>query len=265
MRSVLATLGLLYTAACPASNEPTIDDPCLPGDPACPRTCDQFRPVGDFELCTATTDTGYSVVARYTGAGTIDVDQTELRVAGDDVPASQGFDAATSTWTLTAHDLAPGKYSVLLRARTTTGDRPRALFAPLWIGQGGYADFGWKDAILYQILTDRFRDGDSRNNLDNGVGDLARVDDPRSRWQGGDFAGITAKPVADTRATVATLFALSMESREAVDTIFAAALANGGREVHGVEDAGFMYSVGFEDPDGHGFGPCYRDLAATPA
>ena len=67
------------------------------------------------------------------------------------------------------------------------------LFAPLWIGQGGYADFGWKDAILYQILTDRFLDGDSRNNLDNGVGDLARVDDPRSRWQGGDFAGITAK------------------------------------------------------------------------
>jgi glycosidase len=193
MRPVVATLGLLFSAACPASNEPTIDEPCLPGDPACPRTCDQFRPVGDFELCTATTDTGYSVVARYTGAGTIDVDQTELRIAGDDVPASQGFDAATSTWTLTAHDLAPGKYSVLLRARTTTGDRPRALFAPLWIGQGGYADFGWKDAILYQILTDRFRDGDSRNNLDNGVGDLARVDDPRSRWQGGDFAGITAK------------------------------------------------------------------------
>ena len=193
MRSVVATLGLLFSAACPASNEPTIDEPCLPGDPACPRTCDQFRPVGDFELCTATTDTGYSVVARYTGAGTIDVDQTELRIAGDDVPASQGFDAAAATWTLTAHDLAPGKYSVLLRARTTTGERPRALFAPLWIGQGGYADFGWKDAILYQILTDRFLDGDSRNNLDNGVGDLARVDDPRSRWQGGDFAGITAK------------------------------------------------------------------------
>lgn len=79
------------------------------------------------------------------------------------------------------------------------------------------------------------------------------------------FGHITSKPIADTRATVANLFALSMESRAAVDAIFAAALATGGREVHGVEDEGFMYSVGFEDPDGHGFGPFYMDMAAMPA
>jgi hypothetical protein len=79
------------------------------------------------------------------------------------------------------------------------------------------------------------------------------------------FRGLTSKPIADTHATVATLFALSMDSREAVDAIFRAALANGGREVHGVEDEGFMYSVGFEDPDGHGFGPFHMDIAAMPA
>lgn len=79
------------------------------------------------------------------------------------------------------------------------------------------------------------------------------------------FGHITAKPIADTHATVANLFALSMDSRDAVDAIFKAALATGGREVHGVEDEGFMYSVGFEDPDGHGFGPFHMDMAAIPA
>ncbi len=78
------------------------------------------------------------------------------------------------------------------------------------------------------------------------------------------FGGLTSKPIADTRATVATLFALSMDSRDAVDSIFKAALEHGGREVHGVEDEGFMYSVGFEDPDGHGFGPFHMDMTAPP-
>ncbi|MCW3848153.1 VOC family protein [Sphingomonas sp. LB-2] len=79
------------------------------------------------------------------------------------------------------------------------------------------------------------------------------------------FGALTSKPIADTHATVANLFALSMDSREAVDAVFKAALAAGGREVHGVEDEGFMYSVGFEDPDGYGFGPFHMDMEAVPA
>jgi len=79
------------------------------------------------------------------------------------------------------------------------------------------------------------------------------------------FGSLIAKPIADTHSTVANLFALSMDSRDAVDAIFKAALATGGREVHGVEDEGFMYSAGFEDPDGHGFGPFHMDMAAIPA
>lgn len=78
------------------------------------------------------------------------------------------------------------------------------------------------------------------------------------------LGALTSKPIADTQATVAHLFALSMDSRDAVDAIFRAALANGGREVHGAQDEGFMYSVGFEDPDGHGFGPFHMDVAALP-
>ena len=192
-RARLLTLGLAVLAACPATSDPNIDPPCTPGDAACPRTCDQFRAVNAFELCATTSAAGYTVVARYTGVADLDLAATELRVAGDRVDAAGVYDAASRTFTLTADDLAPGKYSVLLRARTTDGARPRPLFVPLWVGSGGYADWGWKDAIIYQIFTDRFLDGNPGNNLDNSVGDLARVDDPRSRWQGGDFAGITAK------------------------------------------------------------------------
>lgn len=80
------------------------------------------------------------------------------------------------------------------------------------------------------------------------------------------YRTLTPKPVADVGAISAALFALSCESRAAVDAFAAAALAAGGREVHGAEDHGFMYSRGVEDPDGHGFGPTWiEETAADPA
>jgi predicted lactoylglutathione lyase len=79
------------------------------------------------------------------------------------------------------------------------------------------------------------------------------------------FGSLTPKAIADTKTTAEVLFALSLDSREAVDAIAAAALAAGGSEAHGAEDEGFMYSRGFYDPDGHGFGPFHMDMAAMPA
>jgi glycosidase len=64
----------------------------------------------------------------------------------------------------------------------------------MWIGEGvRYSRFQWQDAILYQIMTDRFSNGDTKNDIDNSKGTLAEVTDPRNQWQGGDYAGITAK------------------------------------------------------------------------
>ncbi|GHH15615.1 glyoxalase [Sphingomonas glacialis] len=79
------------------------------------------------------------------------------------------------------------------------------------------------------------------------------------------YRGISPKPPGDARATGGPLFALALDSREAVDAFAAAAIAAGGREVHGAEDEGFMYSRGVEDPDGHGVGPFWMDAAAAPA
>ena len=160
----------------------------------CGTTCTPDRSAGSFEFCAKTSENAYVVTAVYVGAGELDLGASEVRLNGERVDAASMYDASSQTFTLRSTDLTPSKYSLLFRMRTVDGTDLRPLFVPMWIGSGTrYADFGWRDAILYQILTDRFHNGDPSNDIDNSVGDLARVDDPRSQWQGGDFAGITAK------------------------------------------------------------------------
>ena len=76
------------------------------------------------------------------------------------------------------------------------------------------------------------------------------------------FAQFTTREIADGHKTAQMSLALSCDSRESVDEITAAALGAGGSLAHGAEDLGFMYSTGFHDPDGHGWGPFYMDMAA---
>lgn len=78
------------------------------------------------------------------------------------------------------------------------------------------------------------------------------------------YGTFTSKTIADTHRTSAVLIALGLDSREEVDAITKAALAAGGTELHDAEDEGFMYSRAFADPDGHGFGPFWMDVAAMP-
>ena len=78
------------------------------------------------------------------------------------------------------------------------------------------------------------------------------------------FAEFTTREIADSHKTAQMLLALSCDDRAGVDQITAAALANGGTLAHDVEDLGFMYSTGFFDPDGHGWGPFHMDMAAMP-
>lgn len=77
------------------------------------------------------------------------------------------------------------------------------------------------------------------------------------------YATLTTKPIGDSKATSGALFALSLDTREAVDAFAEAALAAGGSEAHGAEDEGFLYSRGVYDLDGHGFGPMWMDETAA--
>lgn len=91
----------------------------------------------------------------------------------------------------------------------------------------------WSDAITFQLLAREY------------------------------YATFTAKPIADAHATSAALFALSLDSRAAVDAIVEAAARAGGKgDVRPPADHGFMYLRTFEDPDGNVFEPTWMDPAA---
>jgi uncharacterized protein len=64
------------------------------------------------------------------------------------------------------------------------------------------------------------------------------------------FADFTVKPTSDGSTTEA-IHALGVDSREEVDRIVDAALANGGSPATDPQDLGFMYGRSFLDPDGH--------------
>ena len=65
------------------------------------------------------------------------------------------------------------------------------------------------------------------------------------------FKGFTGKPIADARSSTEALICLSCDSAQEVDALVKKALAAGGSAPRPAQDMGFMYSHGFEDPDGH--------------
>ena len=79
------------------------------------------------------------------------------------------------------------------------------------------------------------------------------------------FAGfIPGRTIADARAAVGMLIALSEDSREAVDAVVGTVAAAGGTaDATPVQDLGFMYSRSFADPDGHIWEVFWMDPAAA--
>ena len=65
------------------------------------------------------------------------------------------------------------------------------------------------------------------------------------------FGAMVAKPVANTATMSAATACLRLESREAVDAVMEAALAEGATEPRSPRAQEAMYSRAFEDPDGH--------------
>ena len=78
------------------------------------------------------------------------------------------------------------------------------------------------------------------------------------------FSTLTDKPVIDARAGAEALLAISVDSREAVDTLVAKAVAAGGSAPGEAQDHGFMYDHGFEDLDHHQWGVFWMNETQTP-
>lgn len=75
----------------------------------------------------------------------------------------------------------PGCLLALLVLCGCAGDEPGGLST--WVGD-------WRDEVIYQIVTDRFDNGDTSNDTVSGVGP---VPGDLSRFQGGDWEGITRR------------------------------------------------------------------------
>ena len=65
------------------------------------------------------------------------------------------------------------------------------------------------------------------------------------------FGMFTDRPLGDPRQATSALYALGVESREAVDAMVEKAVSLGGAYAKEKQDHGFMYGWSFHDLDGH--------------
>ena len=78
------------------------------------------------------------------------------------------------------------------------------------------------------------------------------------------FKEFTSKEISDATKTTEVLTALSVNSRDQVDTIADAAINSGGTEARPSQDHGFMYGRAFNDLDGHIWEVFWMDMASMP-
>lgn len=77
------------------------------------------------------------------------------------------------------------------------------------------------------------------------------------------FHDFTKKKICDSSTHTETIVAVSAESRQEVESIFAKALAAGGSEAMEPVDYGFMYYRSFHDLDGHHWEVIWMDPSAV--
>lgn len=78
------------------------------------------------------------------------------------------------------------------------------------------------------------------------------------------FATFTKHPVGDPTASTVALYAVGVESRDAVDAMVRQAVAAGGSHALDPQDHGFMYGWSFLDLDGHHWEVFWMDPSAMP-
>ena len=130
------------------------------------------------------TENSYSFVINYIGDRDLDLAGSKIYLNGELIDLSTSYDATTKKFTISKDSLTKGKYTYLFRMVDIDGNSIDALYIPIWIES---EKFEWKDAFLYQIMTDRFNNGDENNDSP-----VIGVDTDKN-WQGGDFKGIIAK------------------------------------------------------------------------
>lgn len=97
--------------------------------------------------------------------------------------ASQLSVGADGKATISLSGLADGKYTVVVKGKTKSGRAGEATRLIFWIEAEA---FNWNDALIYMVMTDRYRDGDPTNNLSSPT----PMADSRGDFMGGDLQGV---------------------------------------------------------------------------
>jgi uncharacterized protein len=76
------------------------------------------------------------------------------------------------------------------------------------------------------------------------------------------FTGFSSRPVGDPATQTSALFAITMDSRDEVDTMYATAIDAGATKAVEPQDHGFMYVRSFRDLDGYHWELFWMDPSA---
>ncbi|NOT37251.1 MAG: glyoxalase/bleomycin resistance/extradiol dioxygenase family protein [Saprospiraceae bacterium] len=75
------------------------------------------------------------------------------------------------------------------------------------------------------------------------------------------FLSFATKPLADTKATIAGLYSIGVDSLYTIHKLVDAAVMAGGKEIGELKDYGFMQVRTVEDPDGHSWEVFFFDMS----
>ena len=78
------------------------------------------------------------------------------------------------------------------------------------------------------------------------------------------FKSFATKPLADTKSNMSSIFSLSLDSVEEVNSVMAKGLKAGGTEPTEMKDYGFMQQRTIEDPDGYIWELFFMDMSKFP-
>lgn len=106
-----------------------------------------------------------------------------LKYQGMEVAVKANISGDPPVLSLEANSLGNGKYTLVVQASDKMGHESNPLRLIYWIED---QSFEWKDALIYMIMTDRFKDGDPSNNS----GPTPGIADARADFMGGDLEGV---------------------------------------------------------------------------
>ena len=111
-----------------------------------------------------------------------DFKKSEIRLGRE--RADFDFDEKSRIMSVNYNAKEYGKYTWFFKIFDADGFAAEVLTVPVWIEE---KPFEWENAFMYQIMTDRFSNGDKTNDSP-----LPGIDE-KANWQGGDFQGIINK------------------------------------------------------------------------